>query len=92
MHPIMFEYRPEGLPALQAAMLSAFEAGAPQVVLNLDPLERLDTEGVRGLILLLRRSREIGGELALNVTRPEIILYDSPTGGLDPTTSTTKRR
>ncbi len=73
MQPIMFEYKPDRLPAIQAAVMSALEAGAPRVVLNLDQLERLDSEGVRGLILMLRRSREIGGELALQVTRPEII-------------------
>ncbi len=73
MKSLLFEYRPDRLPAVQAAVMSAFEAGAPRVVLNLDPLERLDSEGVRGLILLLRRSREIGGELALQVTRPDII-------------------
>ena len=73
MQPVLFEYRPDRLPAIQAAVMSAFEAGAPRVVLNLDPLERLDSEGVRGLILLLRRSREIGGELALQVTRAEIV-------------------
>jgi anti-anti-sigma factor len=54
-------------------VLAAFEAGAPQVVLNLDSLERLDSDGVRGLILLLRRSREIGGDVALAATRPEIL-------------------
>ncbi len=73
MQPVLFEYRPDRLTALQAAVMSAFEGGAPRVVLNLDPLERLDSEGVRGLILLLRRSREIGGELALQVSRPEIV-------------------
>lgn len=68
-----FEYRAERISALQAAIIAAFEAGAPQVVLNLDALERLDSKDVRGLILLLRRSREVGGELALAVTRPEIL-------------------
>jgi len=69
---IALEYRPEALPAVQAMILSAFEAGADRVVLDLDPLQALDAEGVRGLIVLLRRSREVGGELALRTTRPEI--------------------
>lgn len=73
MQSMLFEYRPDRLPAIQAAVMSAFEAGAPRVVLNLDGLDRLDTDGVRGLILLLRRAREIGGDLALAVSRPEIV-------------------
>lgn len=72
MDSITFEYRSDAFPALQAAVLSAFEAGAPRVILDLDGLERLDTEAVRGLITLLRRSREIGGELAISTTRAEI--------------------
>jgi anti-anti-sigma factor len=53
--------------------MDAFAGGAPRVVLNLDSLPRLDTDGVRGLIVLLRRSREVGGEIALKVTRPELL-------------------
>ncbi len=73
MQPMIFEYRTDGLAPLQAAVMSAFEAGVPRVILDLDTLERLDSASVRGLILLLRRSREIGGELALRVSRPEIV-------------------
>jgi anti-anti-sigma factor len=73
MESIVFEYRPAAFDALQAAMLTAFESGASRVVLDLDELPRLDTDGVRGLISLLRRSREVGGEVALRVTRPEIL-------------------
>jgi anti-anti-sigma regulatory factor len=72
MDSIRFEYKPQALPQLQAAVLSAFEAGASCVVLDLDMLSALDAEATRGLITLLRRSREIGGELALSVSRPEI--------------------
>lgn len=73
MQSIIFEYHPQSLPILQAAVLSAFEGGAPRVVLNLDALDRLDSDGVRGLIVLLRRARDIGGDLALQATRPEIL-------------------
>ncbi len=73
MQPIVFEYRPAAFEALQAAVITAFETGAPRIVLDLDNLPRLDTHAVRGLITLLRRSREVGGELALRVTRPDLL-------------------
>lgn len=72
MDAIRFEYRPDALRQLQVAMLSALEAGAGCVVLDLDSLPALDAEATRGLITLLRRSREIGGELALSVSRPQL--------------------
>ncbi len=68
-----FDYDPAALEQLQAASLAALDAGAPMVVFNLDSLERLDVEGVRGLISLLRRTRERGGELALRASRPDIL-------------------
>ncbi|MGC2244540.1 MAG: STAS domain-containing protein, partial [Candidatus Aquilonibacter sp.] len=71
--PLTINYRPESLDAITRETLAAFEEGAPRVVLDLDKLARLDTEGVRGLITLLRRSREVGGEVALKVTRPELL-------------------
>ena len=71
--PLTISYRPESLDAITRETLAAFEDGASQVVLDLDKLARLDTEGVRGLITLLRRSREVGGEVALKVTRPELL-------------------
>ncbi|MGD0966679.1 MAG: STAS domain-containing protein [Candidatus Aquilonibacter sp.] len=74
MHtPPTIAYRPDALDRITRETLAAFEEGAPRVVLDLDTLTRLDTDGVRGLILLLRRSREVGGEVALKVTRPELI-------------------
>ena len=74
MHtPPTIAYRPDALDRITRETLAAFEEGAPRVVLDLDALTRLDTDGVRGLILLLRRSREVGGEVALKVTRPELI-------------------
>jgi|HubBroStandDraft_1064217.scaffolds.fasta_scaffold150986_3 anti-anti-sigma factor len=71
--PPTIAYRPDALDRITRETLAAFEGGAPRVVLDLDALTRLDTDGVRGLILLLRRSREVGGEVALKVTRPELI-------------------
>ncbi len=73
MQSIVFEYRPAAIDALQASIVTAFETGARRVVLDLDLLPRLDTEAVRGLITLLRRSRELGGEVALHVTRSELL-------------------
>jgi len=70
---ITVDYLPEAIPAMQTVIASAFEAGAKRVVLDLDHIDHLDAEGVRGLITLLRRSREIGGEVALRVSRPEIV-------------------
>lgn len=69
----MFDYQPKTLEDVSSRVLSAFADGAGRVVLNLDSLPRLDTDGVRGLIVLLRRSREVGGEIALSVTRPELL-------------------
>ena len=73
MQSIVFEYRPAAFDALQASIVTAFETGVRRVVLDLDELPRLDSEAVRGLITLLRRSRELGGEVALHVTRPELL-------------------
>lgn len=69
----MFDYQPTALDAMVDRVLGAFTEGASRVVLNLDVLPRLDTDGVRGLIVLLRRSREAGGQIALRVTRPELL-------------------
>ena len=65
-------YRPEALSELLATLLAAFEGGVERVVLDLDPLAHLDAEGVRGLITLLRRSREVGGAIALHTSRSDI--------------------
>ena len=69
----IFDYQPTQFDAVTKEVLAAFADGAPRAVLNLDVLQRLDTDAVRGLILLLRRSREAGGEIALKVTRPELL-------------------
>lgn len=57
---------------MQNTVLAAFEDGAERVVLSLDAMPHLDAEGVRGLITLLRRSREVGGEVALQTSRADI--------------------
>jgi len=72
MDSVTFQYAPQSLAQLEAAALAAFEAGAPRVVLDLDSLKSLDSQATRGLILLLRRSREVGGEIVLRVGKPEI--------------------
>jgi anti-anti-sigma factor len=68
-----FAYSTGALDRITRDALAAFEEGAPRVILDLDTLSKLDTESVRGLITLLRRSREVGGEVALKVTRPELL-------------------
>lgn len=68
-----FVYQPSQLDSLVDEVVATFADGAREVVLDLDSLPRLDTDGVRGLILLLRRSRESAGEIVLKVTRPEIL-------------------
>jgi anti-anti-sigma factor len=70
---VLVDYHPESVEAVQAAVLFALGEGAPRVVLALDHLDRLDTQAVRGLITLLRRARDIGGDLALQVTRPDLL-------------------
>lgn len=73
MESVVIEYRPSAYLALEATVLEALEGGTVRVVLDLDSLGALDTEGVRGLITLLRRARAIGGELALSSKRAEIL-------------------
>lgn len=56
---------------MQRGMIDAFEGGE-QVRIKLDGLERLGSDTVRALITLLRRSREVGGDITLNVTKPDL--------------------
>ena len=70
---IVLDYRPGALAELERTVLEAIEYGAQQVVLNLDTLRVLDNDGIRDLIRLLRRSREVGGTLALQTTQPAVL-------------------
>jgi anti-anti-sigma factor len=63
--------RPGAIATLQNALVAAITRGR-RVVLDLDQLPILDNPALRGLIMLLRRVREAGGELILRVTRPEL--------------------
>lgn len=72
MKNVVIGYRPDAIAALETAVLAALEEGVAQVVLDLDTVEALDTEGVRGLIKLLRSSRAAGGELALIASKPGV--------------------
>ncbi|MGA8533635.1 MAG: STAS domain-containing protein [Candidatus Tumulicola sp.] len=72
MESIVIEYRPNAYPVVEAAVLTALEDGESRVILDLDSLDSLDTEGVRGLITLLRRARSVGRELALSSTKIEV--------------------
>jgi len=80
MEPVVIEYRLSAHPAIEAAALAAFEGGASRVVLDLDVVDSLDHESVRGLIALLRRARAAGGELALRASRPDVTRTLSVTG------------
>ena len=66
-------YRPEEVTAIEAAALEAFSSGAKRVVLDLDSVVVLDAMAVRGLIALLRRAREHGGDIALCASRPDVL-------------------
>lgn len=66
-----FDLPVEAYDELETAMLDAFEMG-DRVRLKLDGLEHLGSDTVRALITLLRRSREHGGEITLNVTKPDL--------------------
>lgn len=72
MESILIDYRPHEYLALEDAVLTALHDGADRVVLDLDCVDMLDTAGVRGLITLLRRTRAVGGELALRSSKPDI--------------------
>lgn len=70
---IVLEYRPQALAELELTIIETIECGAPQVVLNLDALDELDNDGIRALIRLLRRSRAVGGTLALQTSKPAVL-------------------
>lgn len=80
MEPVVMEYRLGAHPAIEAAVLAAFEGGAGRVVLDLDAIDTLDHQSVRALISLLRRVRTSGGELALRSSRADVTRTLSVTG------------
>ncbi len=73
MESIVIEYRPDAYPVVEAALLAALAEGEATIVLDLDSLDSLDTDGVRGLITLLRRARASGRDLSLSATKPSIL-------------------
>ncbi len=73
MESIVIEYRPDAFPVVEAALLAALAEGESSIVLDLDSLDTLDTDGVRGLITLLRRARASGRDLAISATKPAIL-------------------
>lgn len=73
MDSIVIEYRPDAYPMVEAALSAALAEGDARIVLDLDTLNVLDTDGVRGLITLLRRARAAGRDLALSATKPAIL-------------------
>lgn len=72
MESVVIQYRPSTYPAVEEAVLAALRDGSPRVILDLEALDALDTQGVRGLITLLRRARAVGGELALASLKPDV--------------------
>lgn len=73
MEPVTLEYRPQSIPALEAAIVAALREGEPGVILDLDPITKLDSAALRELITLLRHARASGGDLALRTTRPDVL-------------------
>jgi anti-anti-sigma factor len=65
-------YRPDDLDAVESEMKFAIADGADPVVLELDHLETLDVPALRGLILLLRRARDAGADVALHTTNQQV--------------------
>jgi anti-anti-sigma factor len=74
------DYLPANYAAVEAAVDAKLLRGAEQVVLDLDTLASLDTEGLRGLIALLRRARLKGAQIVLRSSREEILRTLSVTG------------
>lgn len=73
MDSIVIDYRPDALELVEAALATALAESGSRIVLDLDSLHTLDTDGVRGLITLLRRARGAGRDLALSATKPEVL-------------------
>jgi anti-sigma B factor antagonist len=70
----IFAYKdsaPSAVDRLQRSVVSALSAGR-RVMLDLDQLPVLDNPALRGLIVLLRRAREVGGNLVLRATRADL--------------------
>lgn len=73
MESFVLTYQPDALAEIEAETLEALAGGATCVTLDLDSVAVLDAPAVRGLIALLRRAREHGGDIALQAGRPEIL-------------------
>jgi anti-anti-sigma regulatory factor len=67
---VVIEYRPAEYPSIDSAVGAALGAGSG-VTLDLDPLPKLDQHGVRGLIKILRRAREVGRPVVLRTGSQE---------------------
>lgn len=71
MNTITLDYRAHDYHLLESATLEALKDGLT-VTLNLDVLAALEADDVRRLIVLLRRTREIGGDFTLRAGRPAV--------------------
>ncbi len=69
----IFHYHAADTAKLEDAILRAHAQGHKRVVLDLDRVDDLGTAELRGLITLLRRSRQAGGEIVLRTTKGEVI-------------------
>lgn len=63
----------EALARLQGQINEASEAGDKHIVLAIDGLTTLDSARIRRLITLLRRTRETGADVALRVSRADLL-------------------
>lgn len=73
MESIVIEYRPNAFPVVEAALMTALEDESASVIIDLDSIESLGTEGVRDLITLLRRARAAGRDLALSASKADVL-------------------
>jgi anti-anti-sigma regulatory factor len=58
---------------VDAAVEQALQSGIRTLVIGLDAAPSLNDATIRDLIRALRRMRETGGNVALHVTRPDLL-------------------
>ncbi|MBV8245167.1 MAG: STAS domain-containing protein [Candidatus Eremiobacteraeota bacterium] len=67
------ELPPPAHRELVEELLAQLDGEAGEVVLELDDLARLDAPVIRQLVTILRRVRERGGDVALSVSKPDLL-------------------
>jgi anti-anti-sigma factor len=71
---------PQTSSELLAAVQSANEKSDRTLTVGLDEIPSLDTPAMNGLITALRRMRNAGGTVRLQVTRPDVLQTLAQTG------------